>query len=417
MEGEEEEESKWAKVGYYEILGIEPNATAEEIKKAYRKRARQCHPDKNVNNNNNADPEEIKRVIEAKEVLMDPETRNFYDMYGEEGVAFHRAWKEAKPNEMLRQMGAGGICCFCCTNTVCVLFLLLFPILLCVKVSAQTDWLWGFVFSPLWIIDTIVILMLCVWPLLPVNVSKGDPLSSVRWDWLLQSLAFVCFQVFICIKLDGMNWSWAVVFVPMYVFQAMGTGMAIYEATQYEAAARVKKAGSTCGLVVWILYLFVQQALWWALWVAVQMKMDGILDWSWWIILSPAFGICAFWLFSSTRTPIVLSNDKDEKAYEQAFSRWKFGVTVILLLVTVLGALLAEGTDGFTVWAVWAPIYTASVLFVCALCTTSVNLCRQESDAEDGMQFDEEEGGTPRDTDPLHPEHHASDHGYEERTV
>jgi len=46
-----------------------------------------------------------------------------------------------------------------------------------------------------------------------------------------------------------------------------------------------------------------------------------------------------------------------------------------------------------------------------------VNLCRQESDAEDGMQFDEEEGGTPRDTDPLHPEHHASDHGYEERTV
>ena len=87
---------------FYSVLGVTRDSDEEEIKKAYRKRARQCHPDKNVNNNNNADPEEvrrapdstilcsascksdahlqIKRVIEAKEVLMDPETRNFYDM-------------------------------------------------------------------------------------------------------------------------------------------------------------------------------------------------------------------------------------------------------------------------------------------------------------------------------------------------
>ena len=71
---------------------------------------------------------------EAKAVLIDPETRNFYDMYGEDGVAFQKAWKEAKPNETLQQMGAGGIACFCCTNCCCVMFIMLFPVLVCLKV-------------------------------------------------------------------------------------------------------------------------------------------------------------------------------------------------------------------------------------------------------------------------------------------
>jgi len=404
-------------VGYYEILGVESNATSDEIKKAYRKRAMQCHPDKG------GDQEEFKRVGEAKQVLMDPESRNFYDMYGDEGVAFHRAWKEAKPNEMLRQMGVGGIACFCCANTICVLFLLLFPIMLCVKVSEPTDWLWGFVFAPLWILDTIVILMLCVWPLLPVNVAKGDPLSSCKWEWLAQGLLFVCFQVFICIKLDGADWPWAIVFGPLYAFQAVATASAVYAAmpAQHTAAAKVKLAGSTCGYIVWLVYQFVQQALWWALWAMLQMKMDAHLPVSWWIVLSPAFGICAFWLFASTHTPVVLSNDQDERAYEQAFSRWKFGLTVILLLVTILGALLAERTSGFTIWAVWAPIYTASGLFLCALCATSVNLCTQEQAYEEGVHtpFDDEDGGTPRDTDPLQPDRHSHSHSneHEEETV
>ena len=67
-------------------------------------------------------------------MLSDPETRNFYDMYGEDGVSFQKAWKEAKPNEMLSQMGAGGIACFCCTNICCVMFMMLFPMLVCIKV-------------------------------------------------------------------------------------------------------------------------------------------------------------------------------------------------------------------------------------------------------------------------------------------
>lgn len=65
---------------YYEILGVDRNATPEEIKKAYRKLVKQYHPDLNKNN-----PEAAKKMAEineAYEVLSDPEKRKRYDMYG-----------------------------------------------------------------------------------------------------------------------------------------------------------------------------------------------------------------------------------------------------------------------------------------------------------------------------------------------
>lgn len=68
---------------YYQILGISKNATADEIKKAYRKKALQFHPDKNPDNKNAE--AQFKQVSEAYEVLSDQNKRQMYDQYGEEG--------------------------------------------------------------------------------------------------------------------------------------------------------------------------------------------------------------------------------------------------------------------------------------------------------------------------------------------
>jgi len=73
-----------SKRDYYEILGVGKNATAEEIKKAYRKKAIQYHPDKNPGNK---EAEEMfKEAAEAYEVLSDPDKRSRYDRYGHSGV-------------------------------------------------------------------------------------------------------------------------------------------------------------------------------------------------------------------------------------------------------------------------------------------------------------------------------------------
>jgi DnaJ-class molecular chaperone len=74
-----------AKKDFYHVLGIERNASQEEIKKAYRKLALKYHPDRNPGNKDAE--EQFKEAAEAYEVLGDPSKRQRYDQYGHEGTS------------------------------------------------------------------------------------------------------------------------------------------------------------------------------------------------------------------------------------------------------------------------------------------------------------------------------------------
>ena len=73
-----------AKRDYYEVLGVDKSASADEIKKAYRKLAVKYHPDKNPGNKEAE--EKFKEVAEAYSILSDPDKKARYDQFGHAGV-------------------------------------------------------------------------------------------------------------------------------------------------------------------------------------------------------------------------------------------------------------------------------------------------------------------------------------------
>lgn len=81
-------------IDYYKVLGVDKNASDEDIKKAYRKLARKLHPD--LNPNDKEAHKKFQEINEANEVLSDPEKRKKYDQYGKD-------WQHAEQFEQQRK--------------------------------------------------------------------------------------------------------------------------------------------------------------------------------------------------------------------------------------------------------------------------------------------------------------------------
>jgi len=97
---------------YYEILGVDKNASTEHITQTFKKLARKWHPDKNTNCEKVA-TFNMTKILEAKDVLTDPKKRDVYDKYGKKGLDEngHHGMNEEQMQEMMRNMmgGMGGM--------------------------------------------------------------------------------------------------------------------------------------------------------------------------------------------------------------------------------------------------------------------------------------------------------------------
>lgn len=91
---------------FYDILGVGPSATEAELKTAYKKGALKHHPDKNAHNPDAA--EKFKDLSRAYEALQDPQKRQLYDQYGEEGLEQGGAGGGMAAEDLFAQFFGGG---------------------------------------------------------------------------------------------------------------------------------------------------------------------------------------------------------------------------------------------------------------------------------------------------------------------
>jgi curved DNA-binding protein len=91
---------------YYKILGVDKNATKDDIKKVFRRLAKKYHPDKNPGDK--VSEEKFKEVTEANEVLSDPEKRKKYDQLGSNWKQYQNAGSEANYGYRNYQQGNQG---------------------------------------------------------------------------------------------------------------------------------------------------------------------------------------------------------------------------------------------------------------------------------------------------------------------
>eukprot|EP00027_Filamoeba_sp_ATCC50430_P017179 CAMPEP_0168568276 /NCGR_PEP_ID=MMETSP0413-20121227/15487_1 /TAXON_ID=136452 /ORGANISM="Filamoeba nolandi, Strain NC-AS-23-1" /LENGTH=449 /DNA_ID=CAMNT_0008600593 /DNA_START=32 /DNA_END=1377 /DNA_ORIENTATION=+ len=381
----------------YAVLELEPNATEDDIKKAYKKMALKYHPDKG----NDPTGEKFKEVVAAYNTLLDPHKREVYDMYGEEGITLFENGMFGEEGELIRILpfleNPAFTAFFVCLGFIFASLAFLVPLFISFKVDDTVDWSWPVVFIPLWILNALpLIYSLCV-PCLQEH--KGRALAT-----LFQYLCLLSFQIVLCIQLENNDWKWEEVLVPIYVFEAVHIIKRITQSTP--SKLKEEEEAGFVGVLFGMGYvgflirnLVVPTLTVWFL-VFITLKLNDDVSWSWWINTIPIW-IAMVWKviirIADNNKVLKRITDPDERKENAKVLRSMLVSTLIgfafVIAFVVMVTIVLEG-GSLKLGVAFIPLFIILGLLLCCVCCIGPCFicCRDTS------QFDEEAFSSPRDT-------------------
>lgn len=398
----------------YAVLRVEPTATADEIKRSYRRLALQLHPDKS---NREEDAQLFREVNAAWEILGDEKLRSIYDRHGMPGIEMYRQFGDSL-GVFLTPEAEGMIMTGFCFLSFLVLFVSLFPIFIALKGDGVVDWSWAVVFVPVWIIDVFAFLIIVsryfLWKSDNRNnqndspnaggdaaTASDDGSETERKDdfqdyllgakRVLEWALFVLFQIFLVIKLDGVvSWQWAAVFAPWFCLEGLNwLNLCVQYIFIISSPLREETENDSSSLASTRYYTFPQKLVVlfeifhvWLLRVIlailIVLNADIIITVSWAVVFIPVFIQFGIMLFAPIMTYVynrrtwLASAQDDRKFAMKAMVISRTVVTVVLgtLFFAMLGMFIArlDMSNYYSLSAILTPLFVLLGLTFCCVC-------------------------------------------------
>lgn len=322
---------------YYALLGVDRDASADEIKKAYKRQSLQMHPDKLAQRGQTvteADQAKFTRMKEAYEVLSDLHKRETYDAIGEKGMRWVDEPFSVDPQELAHNFAKSSALdrskIFAIFVVIAIAVLLL-PVLVCLHADGVfgDSAPWTATLTPLWLWNSFILFyhsrLILMGPIQrPEHIPPEewvDPLPmKKRYFSLLRFVLVLLFELLVALKIDDfVQVSWAIIFMPLYAWEAttiykkwplarmrivtiddleIALGKPFSEFTteekeligkrysvvpsinspDFEIAQKLKARARhdmiKCGFRIAFVFLLLIQ-------------IDGVVSWSWWLVFLP----------------------------------------------------------------------------------------------------------------------------------
>ncbi|KAJ2666272.1 hypothetical protein IW148_000990 [Coemansia sp. RSA 1199] len=462
-------------VGLYTALGVERDATPDELKRAYRRLALQHHPDRNLGRTHSSS--EFVRIQLAYDVLSDARRRRIYNRYGEIGVQM----AGRMGGELLDPLVSSVLCTLALASACIAVLLIVFFAMLARRVDGGVEWPFAVVFAPLWAADLVVGVVL-VWARIKGRVfenseaSDSDDASEIGEDEagvdggatdatpLLSGqsapqqhqqqrrasrrqrlrnarkcaeaqvakvataapaaylLLVVAFQVALVLRLDNhVTWSALLVATPWLVLESIHF---IQLTLQLTAGALYIREQATHGEHTFKrILILAANTFWWlairvSLVLLVTAKLDGRISWSWIFVFAPTYVPCVWWAIALCFLPQQLRSMSSDSEMRQ-------NATVIVRTCVAAFGVVASVVYSFVAllawrlsqpWAVrlalvFVPVFAVLVLACC--CCSCFSLCMACGiDATVEIMAEREHQAAPSSTNVVPPARRIDQHSY-----
>lgn len=348
---------------YYSLLGIDPDASGEDIKRAYKRQSLQMHPDKIAQRGGKvteADQARFTKMKEAYEVLSDPHKRETYDTLGEKGMRWVDEPFSIDPQELAQNFAKSSVFdrskIFAIFVAVAVAILVL-PLLICLHVDGAfgPDAKWVATLTPLWLWDAFILFyhsrVIMMGPIpRPDHIPPEEWVDPLPMEKRIISMArfvlVVLFEFLVALKLDGtFPAAWTVVFIPLYLWegttlykkwplarmrivtvddleQALGKPFSEFspaekeligkrysvvpstESPEFDVAQKLKIQArhdviKSAFRIVFVLFVLIQ--------------LDSNVGWSWWLVFTPFWIMTALICYANYQAFAEVQNEALEK--------------------------------------------------------------------------------------------------------